>query len=225
MKNVKYNPVSNRIEADIDGVLLNLSPVIKTLDLIGNDIINEKKIRHYIQIIHHDKYRDVCPYQLHGTASKASYQFKDKIPNLNPDIIEFASTEIGLGHVSILELDRTKHEEQILRALDDIGRTWLYTENKEEAEVQIRKYGIPLLISTKGLSEDERLKKFRSDYIFIDQKSLIRTTVGSYDEAILSKNHKDKERYESFGLEDLSLGVGLNLYQSGLVHIKLHEDN
>ncbi|MEK6914676.1 MAG: hypothetical protein AABW83_03430 [Nanoarchaeota archaeon] len=225
MKNVKYNPRNKRIEAKIDGATLNLNPVIRTLHSIGNDIIEKRKKRNYIQIIHHDNYRMVCPYQLHGTASMASYEFRERIPNINPEIVNFASTEIGLGHISILNMDRKKHEEQILRALDDIGKTWLYTENKEEAEAQIKKYGIPLLISTKEISEEERLKKFRSDHIFIDETSLIKETLDAYDKAMLKKEHENKERYQSFGLDDLSLGVGLNLYQSGLVPIKLYEDN
>lgn len=224
MKNIKYYPKSRKIKVNINGTILNLNPVIRALDLIGRSIIQKPENKNNIQIVHHDRYLEVCPYQLHGSASMACDRFRDKMPNLDPEIIDFASTEIGLGNVSILKLDY-KHKEQILIALDDIGKTWQYTEDKEEAEAEIRKYGIPLLISTKGLSEKERRKKFRLDHIFINEKSLAKNAVNVYDEVMLSEKHNNKERFESLDLDNIAIGIGLNLYEAGLVDIKLYEEN
>lgn len=225
MKNIKYDSKSRQINAEIQGVTLNLNPVIKILDLIGNSIIEDSKNKNNIQIIHHDGYVEVCPYRLHGTASMACDKFRDKMENINPEIIDFASTEIGLGNIPIIGLNRERQEEQLLIALDDIGKTWQYTENKETAEDEIKRYGLPLLISTKGLSETERIKKLRLDCIFIDEEFLAQNAIKVYDEAMLAKNHKDKERFTSLGLDDITLGIGINLYESGLVRIKLYEEN
>lgn len=221
MTKISYNTKSKVINARIDGTLVRLNPVIKTLDYIGN-IMRGENARNF-QIVHHDDWSLVCPYHLHGIASMACYYFRSEMPKINSEIVEFASTEIGLGNLLTLKLEKEKYEEQILRALDDIGKTWQYTENKKEAEELIKKSGIPLFISTKGLSEKERIEKFRLEYLFIDEKYLIKNTLGNYDKAILEES-KDKERFQGMSLDDLSLGIGLNLYEHGIARIKLYEE-
>jgi len=219
MTAISYDPKDKRIGMHVDGVMLPLNPVIEKLHKIGKNMIDSDN---YVGLIHHNSWGMICPHDLHGTASKVSYDLRHVMPKINPEIVEFASSEIVLSSLPILKLE-DKHNEQILRALDDIGRTWDYTENKEEAESQINKYGIPLLISTKGLSEKERIKRFRAEYIFIDQNLLVETALSEYDKALLTES-KDAEKFRSMNLDDLYLGIGLNLYKSGIATIKLYEE-
>lgn len=224
MTKISYNSKNNKIEARIDETLLHLNPVINTLHYIGKKMIKGEHDKNHIQIIHHDNWGLVCPYDLHGVSSMASYRFRKEMPKINPDIVEFASTEIGLGNLPILRFEKDKHYEQILRTLDDIGKTWQYTKNKEEAEKLIKQSGIPLFISTKGLSEKERIEKFRLEYLFIDKDSLIITPLEVYDKAMSNPYSKDRDKFESMNLDNLSLGIGLNLYESGIAPIKLYEE-
>lgn len=224
MAKILYNPKNKRIEAKIDETLLHLNPVIETLHNIGKKMIKGEHDRDYVQLIHHDNWSLVCPYDLHGTASMICHCLRNEMPEIDSEIVEFASTEIGLGTLPILKFEKDKHYEQILRTLDDIGKTWQYTENKKEAEKLIRTSGIPLFISTKGLSEKERIEKFKLEYLFIDRNSLIRTPLEIYDKAMSDKKHEDRDKFESMSLDDLSLGIGLNLYEAGIAPIKLYEE-
>lgn len=224
MTKISYNTKNKRIEARIDETLLHLNPVITTLHDIGKRIIKGYHTKNDIQIIHHDDWGLVCPYDLHGIASMACHYFRTNMPKIDSEIVEFASTEIGLGTLPVLRFKKDEHYEQILRTLDDIGKTWQYTDDKEEAEKLIKKSGIPLFISTKGMSEKERIERFRLQYHFIDIDSLIRTPLEKYDKAMSDKNHEDKNKFESMGLDSLSLGIGLNLYDAGIATIRLHEE-
>jgi len=75
------------------------------------------------------------------------------------------------------------------------------------------------------LSEEKRFQAYRTSYRFIDKDSLVGDAVKTYDKAMLSKKHPEKERFEAMELDNLSIGIGLNLYNQGIAKLKLYDDN
>lgn len=221
MEKLIYTPKTREIDLDIHGRLIRLNPVIKTLDDVAKSIIKEHSSN--TQIIQHNEYTEVCSYDLWGWASNASKIFSRTIGS-NPELTEFASSEISLGNISVLSLNSEIYNEQILNGLDDNGKTWQYTNDKREAEELIKRVGIPLIIPLNHFSEIKKRKMMSSIYRIIDRNTMIKKALDEYDSAMLSENHLLKEKYKSMSLDDISLGIGYNLYQKGLSPIKFYTD-
>lgn len=226
MTNITYDQKTRRMYADIDGSQIRIDPVMRTLDHIGQDISTDPTGKRLTSIVHHNGWstKRVCPVELYTAANHASEQYEKRLPKGFTDRVHAASSEIALGTVGRLDLGDPKYTEQVLTSLDDIGTTWLYTDDKKQAEDLIRRMGIPIVISLKDLDEDERIDAMTSTYRIIHPKSLVKDAIQAYDEATLSKGHPDNKKFKAMELDDLGIGVGLNLYNQGLAEIKFHEE-
>ena len=221
---IKYHPKSQRLTADIDGTSVELNPVLRSQYEVAKDSISGTYPSSGTTIVHHDDWasEQIDGLTLHRTATTAFEKYQNEFPTIDYDLIEFGAEEVALGNTRLMRWNHDRYDAQILSGLEDVGLTWLNTSDKERAEYEIEREGLPLLINRSDLPKDEMM--VGTLFKFLDNPGLVKNAIAKYDHSLAHPTEAASERFKDMNLDLAGVGIGYKFFRDGKAGLRLHLD-